>query len=61
MSGGAEQWLWLAAPAHLFGHLRGAYDLSNPAAIWRTIALLAGSAVVFVFYFLLILLVGLFA
>ncbi|KQM62755.1 hypothetical protein ASE75_14150 [Sphingomonas sp. Leaf17] len=37
---------WLAPPVHLFAQLRGAYGLSRPSALWRTVCLLVFAAVV---------------
>lgn len=44
-----------APPVHMFVQLRGAYALSRGEALWRTVALLCMSGVVFLLYIALIL------
>ena len=44
---GAANWLLLAAPIHLFAHLRGVYATSVTGALIRMVLLFVGSVVGF--------------
>ena len=48
----------LVPPAHIFRQLRGAYRLSVPSALWRTLALVVLASVALTLFFLLLLALG---
>ena len=47
LASGWFELLWLAAPVHLFAHLKGTYGLGVFGTLWRMAVLLVGSAALF--------------
>jgi hypothetical protein len=59
MATGSSAWLLLAAPVHLFVHLRGAYRTGVAATLLRTVLLIVGLALSFVLVLIGLVLVAL--